>query len=91
MSLMTNNDIARQLQRHARQLARNHGSLYRVRAYRRAVGTILGLDRPVTEMGKRELQVLPGIGAHLAAAITHFARTGDWKTYEELTSGGLAV
>jgi DNA polymerase (family X) len=88
---MTNTDIARQLQRHARKLARNHGSLYRIRAYRRAVHTILGLERPVTELGKRELQVLPGIGKHLAVAITHYARTGDWKTYEELTSGGLAV
>jgi DNA polymerase (family 10) len=88
---MTNTDIARQLERHARKLATTHGSLYRIRAYRRAVHTILGLDRPVTELATQELQVLPGIGEHLAAAITHYARTGDWKTYEELTSGGLAV
>jgi DNA polymerase (family 10) len=88
---MTNNEVARQLQRHARKLAATHGSLYRIRAYRRAVHAILGLDRPVTELQKEELQVLPGIGDHLAAVINHYARTGDWKTYEELTSGGLAV
>jgi DNA polymerase (family X) len=88
---MTNTEIARQLQRHARHLASTHGSLYRIRAYRRAVHAILGLDRPVAELQKEELQVLPGIGGHLAAVITHYARTGDWKTYEELTSGGLAV
>ena len=88
---MTNDDVARQLQQHARRLAERYGNLYRIRAYRRAVHTILGLERPVTELQKWELQVLPGIGDHLAAAITHYARTGDWKTYEELTSGGLAV
>jgi DNA polymerase (family 10) len=88
---MTNTEIARQLQRQARKLAASYGSLYRIRAYRRAVHTILGLDGPVIELQKNELQVLPGIGDHLAAVITYYARTGDWKTYEELTSGGLAV
>jgi DNA polymerase (family X) len=88
---MTNNDVARQLQKHARQLAERYGNLYRIRAYRRAAQTVLGLDRPVVELHKWELEVLPGIGDHLAVTITHYARTGEWKTYEELTSGGLAV
>ncbi|MBO0698802.1 MAG: hypothetical protein J2P46_10440 [Zavarzinella sp.] len=88
---MTNNDVARQLQHHARKLAEKYGNLYRIRAYRRAAHTILGLDRPVAELHKWELEVLPGIGDHLALAITHYARTGEWKTYEELTSADLAV
>jgi DNA polymerase (family 10) len=88
---MTNNDVARQLQRHARKLAEKYGNLYRIRAYRRAAQAVMGLERPVTELHKWELEVLPGIGDHLAVAITHYARTGDWKTYEELTSAGLAV
>ena len=88
---MTNDDIARQLQRQARELAQKYGNLYRIRAYRWAAQTVLGLDRSVSELQPWELEALPGIGNHLAVAITHYARTGDWKTYEELTSNDLAV
>jgi DNA polymerase (family 10) len=88
---MTNDDVARQLQRHARKLAERYGNLYRIRAYRRAAQTVLGLQRPVTELQKWELEVLPGIGDHLAVAITNYVRTGEWKTYEELTASDLAV
>jgi DNA polymerase (family 10) len=88
---MTNSDVAQQLQLHARNLAGNHGNLYRIRAYRRAAFAILGLDRPIADLQKRELEELPGIGDHLAATITHYARTGEWKTFEELTSANLAV
>jgi DNA polymerase (family X) len=88
---MTNGDVARQLQQQARKLAERYGNLYRIRAYRRAAHTVLGLDRPVTALQKWELEILPGIGDHLAVAITNYVRTGEWKTYEELTSGGLAV
>jgi DNA polymerase (family X) len=88
---VTNSDVAKQLQGHARKLAERYGNLYRIRAYRRAAHTVLGLDRPVTDLQPWELEVLPGIGDHLALAITHYARTGEWKTYEELTSADLAV
>ena len=88
---MTNNDVAYQLQKHARTLAEKYGNLYRIRAYRRAAHVVLGLDRPIVELQKWELEVLPGIGDHLAVAITHYARTGEWKTYEELASSDLAV
>jgi DNA polymerase (family 10) len=88
---MTNSDVARQLQQQARKLAEKYGNLYRIRAYRRAAHTVLGLERPITELQPWELEVLPGIGDHLAAAISHYTRTGEWRTYEELTSTGLAV
>lgn len=88
---MTNTDIARQLQQQARKLAQRYGNLYRIRAYRRAAQTVLGLTRAVAELHKWELEALPGIGDHLALAITHYTRTGAWKSYEELTSGNLAV
>ena len=88
---MTNCDVARQLQQQARKLAERYGNLYRIRAYRRAAQTVLGLERPVNELQKWELEVLPGIGDHLAVAITSYVRTGEWKTYEELTAAGLAV
>jgi DNA polymerase (family 10) len=88
---MTNNDVARQLQQHARRLAEKYGNLYRIRAYRRAAHAVLGLDRPVADLQKWELEVLPGIGDHLALAITNYVRTGEWKTFEELSSADLAV
>lgn len=88
---MTNTDVARQLQHHARKLAAKYGNLYRIRAYRRAAHTVLGLDRSVTELHKWELEVLPGIGDHLALVITNYVRTGEWKTFEELTAADLAV
>ena len=88
---MTNNDVARQLQQHARVLAEKYGNLYRIRAYRRAAHVVLGLDQPVAELQRWELEVLPGIGDHLAVTITHFARTGEWKTFEELSSSYLAI
>ena len=88
---MTNGDVARQLQQQARKLSERYGNLYRIRAYRRAAHAVLGLERPVGELQKWELEVLPGIGDHLALAITNYVRTGEWKTYEELTSAGLAV
>ena len=88
---MTNSDVAHQLQQHARKLAERYGNLYRIRAYRRAAHAVLGLDRPVADLQKWELEILPGIGDHLALAITNYVRTGEWKTYEELTGADLAV
>ena len=88
---MTNTNVAQQLQKQARKLAEKNGNLYRIRAYRRAALAILGLSRFAGEMEKCELETLPDIGAHLALAITHYTQTGDWKTYEELTTGNLAV
>jgi DNA polymerase (family X) len=88
---MTNTDVAQQLQQQARKLAESKGSLYRIRAYRRAAYTLLGLERPIVELQKSELKVLPGIGDHLAATIANYVRTGEWKTHDELTSANLAV
>ena len=38
-TIMTNSDVARQLQQQARKLAEKYGNLYRIRAYRRAAHT----------------------------------------------------
>jgi holliday junction DNA helicase RuvA len=88
---MTNSEIARRLQSHARELGRKHDNLYRIRAYRRAAIVVLGLPRPVEELQSWELEALPGIGNHISVAIAHYARTGEWKTHEALTSSELAV
>lgn len=88
---MTNAEIARRLQAHARELGRQHDNLYRIRAYRRAAVVVLGLPRPAADLEGWELEAVPGIGNHISVAIAHFARTGEWKTHEALTAGDLAL
>jgi DNA polymerase (family 10) len=77
---MDNRTIAQQLMHRARYLGDQHASLYRVRAYRRAAETILGLDEPletiVDQQGRRGLRQLPGIGDHIARALETLVRTG---------------
>lgn len=81
---MTNNDVARALQKEAREIVVQHANLYRIRAYRRAAQAVLEAVRPVAEMTQAELELLPGIGTHLAKCIVNYTRTGEWLTYAEL-------
>ena len=88
---MTNAEIARRLQKYARELGQKHENLYRIRAYRRAAVVVLGLPRPVDELEPWELQALPGIGNHIFTSIAHYVRTGEWKSHQALTTGELAL
>ncbi|MCE9532153.1 MAG: hypothetical protein K8T89_13675 [Planctomycetes bacterium] len=80
---MTNNEIANRLLSHARELYRRHDNLYRVKAYRHAAESVMRLDCPIEKLlqakGRNALEQLPGIGRHLAATITEFVQTGEWK------------
>jgi DNA polymerase/3'-5' exonuclease PolX len=80
---MSNFDIARRLQQHARELRKRHDNLFRVRAYGLAAETLMRLDKPVEEMvhqrGRAALEELPGIGKHIARSIEHFVETGEWQ------------
>jgi DNA polymerase/3'-5' exonuclease PolX len=86
---MDNATIARRLMDYAHELEAERESLYRVRAYRQAAATILGLDRPLgdllAEAGRAGLAALPGIGAHLAYTLEGLLRTGEWRTLHPLT------
>ena len=81
---MNNLVIAQMLMRAAHRLESEQGNLFRIRAYRRAAETVLGLDRPleeiVTETGALGLRSLPGIGSHLAKKLANLVRTGDFAT-----------
>jgi DNA polymerase/3'-5' exonuclease PolX len=76
---MDNPTIARELLRHARDLAADGDNLYRVRAFRQAAGVIQSLDRPVAELvataGPSGLRTLPGVGPSLAKTIAALATT----------------
>jgi hypothetical protein len=81
---MNNQTIAERLTAHAHDLEEEGSSLYRIKAYRRAAETILGLDQPVADMvahqGRKGLEALPGIGSHLAYTIDRLVRTGQLCT-----------
>jgi hypothetical protein len=81
---MNNHTIAAKLTEFANYLEARESSVYRVRAYRQAAQTVLGLDRQVTDIiaaeGRSGLEALPGIGAHLAYTIEGLIRTGDFRT-----------
>jgi DNA polymerase/3'-5' exonuclease PolX len=90
---MNNETIARQLTEYANELGHQPGNLYRLRAYRQAVLTIQGLDRPLADLlaeaGVAGLAALPGIGSHLAFTIEHLLRTGEFLTHDEGVARGL--
>jgi len=81
---MDNRTVAQKLTNQAHTLETDHGNLYRVKAYRQAAETILGLDEPVEAIvartGRKGLRSLPGIGAHLSLAIENLVRTGEFRT-----------
>jgi len=80
---MTNAEIARKLREHAADLARAGHNLYRVRAFRQAALSVLGLPREVSEVvaaaGPAPLRAVPGIGDSLAGTIADYAATGTWN------------
>jgi DNA polymerase/3'-5' exonuclease PolX len=84
---MSNRAIVEALLAHARELDVEGGQLYRARAYRRAALAIQWFDRPITELlateGREALEVVPGIGRHLAYTIATLATTGEWRSWAD--------
>src|SRR5437868_13482939 len=87
---MNNQQIAAHLTKYAEYLEAREANLYRVKAYRRAAETILGLDRQVADLvaaeGRAGLEELPGIGSHLSYTLEEMVRTGEFHTLN--TEGG---
>jgi hypothetical protein len=81
---MDNRAIAKRLLDHAAYLESHDANVYRVRAYRQAAETVMGLEEPIADLVAREgregLEALPGIGSHLSYAIESLVRTGDLRT-----------
>ena len=83
-----NQRIAERLREAAELLEHQQANPFRVAAYRRAAGTVAGLNEDVAVLLEREriegLDALPGIGPTLAAAIAQMVRTGSWAQLERL-------
>jgi len=87
---MDNRTIAQRLREYADYLDSQEMSVHRVRAYRRAVETVLGLEQPLAEIyqtqGRDGLEALPGIGPHLSFTLESLLRDGEFRTLG--TDGG---
>lgn len=84
---MTNHDVANILDHIADILELLNESRFRVIAYRKAAGVVDSLTQDINEMpDAKQLQKLPGIGAHTAQRLEELLKTGRMKYYEELKS-----
>jgi DNA polymerase (family 10) len=83
---MCNQEIARQLVDYAHFLDMRGENLFRVRAYRRAAETVLGLSKEIAEhyreQGRQGIRTLPGIGSHLSYTIESLILTGRFQTQD---------
>ncbi len=83
---MCNQEIARQLVDYAHFLEMRGDNLFRVRAYRRAAETVLGLSKEIgdlyCEQGVKGIRELPGIGSHLSYTIESLILSGRFETVE---------
>lgn len=92
---MDNRTIARELLAMAHSLEAKHASLFRIKAYRQAAQTILGLDEPledlVTLKGRAALKQLPGIGGSLSEKIEKLVLGRQAKAREGVDTVAVAV
>ena len=81
---MTNSDIARRLMTYARELDRQGGNLYRVRAFRTAAMTLermeVSAEVILRERGRGGLEAIPGVGKSVAYSVETLIRDGELKT-----------
>ena len=74
---MTNGDIARKLRERAAELAKSGDNLYRIRAFRQAAVTLMGMPEDVQGLvasgGSRAIERIPGIGKSLSEMIATIA------------------
>jgi len=88
---LTNSEIARKLQTHAGELARQGDNLYRVRAFRQAAFAVMGLGEPLDVLlersGRKGLVAIPGIGASLAETLEELAVNGTIPEKPETNDG----
>ena len=70
---MSNELLAQKLRRHAACLAERGDNLYRVRAFRHAAFTVMGLTADAEKLSREQWAKLPGIGQSLADTLAELA------------------
>ena len=81
---MKNQEIARIFSEIADVLELKQENVFKIRAYRRGAMSLDDLPKDVTELSRKELRQVPGIGADLAARIEEYLQTGKIEAYEQL-------
>jgi DNA polymerase/3'-5' exonuclease PolX len=71
---VTNDSLAQRLREHAACLAKRGDNLFRVRAFRHAAFTVMGLPTDAEKLSRDEWAKLPGIGTSLAETLVEYAR-----------------
>jgi DNA polymerase (family 10) len=85
--MITNHEVARQLEEIAEVLELKEDSSFRIRAYQRAARLIESLEEPLTQIRARGvLQELPGIGEAMAAKIEELLDTGHMQRHDALVA-----
>ena len=88
MERTQNKFIADRLREAATLLEQQGANRFRVNAYRKAAGTVEGLDHDVAGIFRTDgflgLTALPGIGPLIGSAIVEMIRTGQWTQLERL-------
>ncbi len=88
VSTSLNRQISERLEEAASLLEQQQASPFRVSAYRRAAGTLAGLEPEVDKILEREgmqgLTALPGVGRGIANAIIEMVSRGRWTLLDRL-------
>ncbi|MCC7023596.1 MAG: hypothetical protein IT338_12270 [Thermomicrobiales bacterium] len=83
---LSNDAIARLLERHGRLLVVAGESAFRARAFERAAESVRLYPEPLARLAERgELTSIPGVGEGIAYAISQILATGAFPAHEELT------
>lgn len=88
-SVMSNEEIARLLDRMADLLEFKDENFFKVRSYRTASEAVKDLDTPIAAIaakGVDELQKVPGIGKSISTQIVELVNTGKSPLFESLTA-----
>lgn len=84
---LTNHQLAELLREQANRLAREGGSVYRVRALRRAAVAVLGLPGEASELlaaaQRQKLESVPGIGRGIARAIRRWVQQSTGEAHSQ--------
>lgn len=83
---LSNDAIARLLERHGRLLVVAGESPFRARAFERAAESVRLYPEPLARVAERgDLTTIPGVGEGIAYAISRILATGAFPAHDELT------
>jgi DNA polymerase (family X) len=80
---MTNKEIARVFNNLAAIMELHDENPFKIRSYTNAYVTLRKLDKPLSEMPRREIDEIKGVGKAIGDKIQELLQTGDLETYRK--------